>query len=123
RGSPAERGQHRPHRRRQDLCARSAAGGAHPHRRDRRGRAVRKAGDATMNKFTIFSLVTAVIVAGAGFAGKASAAVEPETAFVLNSLSFLLHGFLVMFMAAGFAMLEAGLVRTKNTAMQCTKNI
>ncbi|MEP2285474.1 MAG: ammonium transporter, partial [Nitratireductor sp.] len=32
-------------------------------------------------------------------------------------------GFLVMFMAAGFAMLEAGLVRSKNVAMQCTKNI
>jgi Amt family ammonium transporter len=28
-----------------------------------------------------------------------------------------------MWMAAGFAMLEAGLVRTKNVAMQCTKNI
>ena len=53
----------------------------------------------------------------------ASAAVETETAFVFNTLSFLMHGFLVMWMAAGFAMLEAGLVRTKNAAMQCTKNI
>ena len=32
-------------------------------------------------------------------------------------------GFLVMFMASGFAMLEAGLVRSKNAAMQCLKNI
>ena len=46
-----------------------------------------------------------------------------ETAYILNSLSFLMHGFLVMFMAAGFAMLEAGLVRAKNTATQCLKNI
>ena len=34
-----------------------------------------------------------------------------------------MHGFLVMWMAAGFCMLEAGLVRTKNTTMQCAKNI
>jgi Amt family ammonium transporter len=32
-------------------------------------------------------------------------------------------GFLVMFMACGFCMLEAGLVRSKNTTMQLTKNI
>jgi len=46
-----------------------------------------------------------------------------ETAFILNSLLFLMSGFLVMFMAAGFAMLEAGLVRSKNVTMQLTKNI
>jgi len=45
------------------------------------------------------------------------------TAYIFNSLLFLLGGFLVMWMAAGFAMLEAGLVRSKNVAMQCTKNI
>jgi Amt family ammonium transporter len=53
----------------------------------------------------------------------ASAAVESETAFVFNTFSFLVHGVLVMFMAAGFAMLESGLVRTKNTAAICLKNI
>jgi Amt family ammonium transporter len=36
---------------------------------------------------------------------------------------FLVSGFLVFFMAAGFAMLEAGLVRGKNVAMQLTKNM
>jgi Amt family ammonium transporter len=46
-----------------------------------------------------------------------------ETVFVLNSLSFLLHGFLVMWMAAGFTMLEAGLVRSKNVATICLKNV
>ena len=50
-------------------------------------------------------------------------AVSEETAFIFNTLSFLLHGFLVMWMAAGFAMLESGLVRSKNTTMQLTKNI
>jgi len=43
--------------------------------------------------------------------------------FVLNSLLFLIGGFLVMFMACGFCMLEAGLVRAKNTTMQLTKNV
>lgn len=44
-------------------------------------------------------------------------------AFVFNSMLFLIGGFLVMWMAAGFAMLEAGLVRSKNVSMQCLKNI
>ena len=46
-----------------------------------------------------------------------------ETQYVLNTLLFLIGGFLVMWMAAGFAMLEAGMVRSKNVSMQCTKNI
>ncbi|EEX16464.1 probable ammonium transporter, marine subtype [Citreicella sp. SE45] len=46
-----------------------------------------------------------------------------DTIFILNSLLFLIGGFLVMWMAAGFAMLEAGLVRSKNVAMQCMKNV
>jgi len=46
-----------------------------------------------------------------------------ETAFIFNTLLFLLGGILVMWMAAGFAMLEAGMVRTKNVSMQLTKNI
>jgi len=53
----------------------------------------------------------------------ALAAVDPESQFVFNSFSFLIHGALVMWMAAGFAMLESGLVRTKNTAAICLKNI
>jgi Amt family ammonium transporter len=46
-----------------------------------------------------------------------------STQFILNTLLFLIGGFLVMWMAAGFAMLEAGFVRTKNVSMQCLKNI
>ena len=40
------------------------------------------------------------------------------TSFVFNTLLFLVGGFLVMWMAAGFAMLEAGLVRSKNVSMR-----
>jgi len=46
-----------------------------------------------------------------------------ETSYIFNTLLFLIAGFLVMFMAAGFAMLEAGMVRSKNVSMQCVKNI
>ncbi|WP_298974456.1 ammonium transporter [uncultured Roseobacter sp.] len=43
--------------------------------------------------------------------------------YIMTTLLFLVAGFLVFFMAAGFAMLEAGLVRSKNVTMQLTKNI
>jgi len=50
-------------------------------------------------------------------------AVPTDVVFILNSLLFLVGGFLVFWMAAGFAMLEAGLVRGKNVTMQLTKNM
>ncbi len=50
-------------------------------------------------------------------------AAAADTAYIFNTLLFLMGGFLVMWMAAGFAMLEAGLVRSKNVSMQCLKNI
>jgi Amt family ammonium transporter len=52
-------------------------------------------------------------------AGEAS----QHTQFILNSLLMLIGGILVFWMAAGFAMLEAGFVRTKNVSMQLLKNI
>ncbi len=65
-----------------------------------------------------------------GFAQEATAAAEAaeaapavDNAFIFNTLLFLIGGFLVFWMAAGFAMLEAGLVRGKNVTMQLTKNI
>ncbi len=55
--------------------------------------------------------------------GLASAEVSAETAFVLNTFLFIFGGILVMFMALGFAMLEAGFVRKKNTSAILLKNI
>jgi ammonium transporter, Amt family len=46
-----------------------------------------------------------------------------ELRFALDTFYFLISGVLVMWMAAGFAMLEAGLVRSKNTTEILTKNI
>ncbi len=46
-----------------------------------------------------------------------------EVKYALDTFYFLVTGALVMWMAAGFAMLEAGLVRAKNTAEILTKNI
>ncbi len=75
-----------------------------------------------MLKFNIKSTLLAVI-----FGLVASPALAQEVpehgVYILNSLLFLMAGFLVMFMACGFCMLEAGLVRSKNTTMQLTKNV
>jgi Amt family ammonium transporter len=80
--------------------------------------------------FKKLASIAALAVGGlAAFAGAAAAqdaapaGVSGETAFVFNTFSFLVNGALVMWMAAGFAMLESGLVRSKNTASICLKNI
>jgi Amt family ammonium transporter len=76
--------------------------------------------------FTKFSTMRAVALglALAGLSQPAFAQEVPEHGiFILNSLLFLVGGFLVMFMACGFCMLEAGLVRSKNTSTQLTKNV
>jgi Amt family ammonium transporter len=73
----------------------------------------------TKNTVTVTLATAAVLVTAA----PALAAVDAETAYVFNTFSFLFNGALVMWMAAGFAMLESGLVRSKNTATICLKNI
>ncbi len=55
--------------------------------------------------------------------GEAAAAVPDESQFVFNTFSFLVWGALVMWMCAGFTMLESGSVRTKNASVICLKNI
>jgi len=64
-------------------------------------------------------VLAASLIASPAFAQE----VPEHGVFILNSLLFLIAGFLVMFMACGFCMLEAGLVRAKNTTMQLTKNV
>ncbi|MGP9805513.1 ammonium transporter [Paracoccus sp. NSM] len=56
-------------------------------------------------------------------AALAAEAVTAEVAYIFDTLLFLIGGILVFWMAAGFAMLEAGLVRSKNVTTQLTKNI
>ena len=71
-------------------------------------------------------MITAIsydVFAGGQEAAEAAPAVSSEVAYILNTFLFLVCGFLVMFMAAGFCMLEAGQVRSKNTAVICLKNI
>ena len=72
-----------------------------------------KAAAATL---ALVVLATAAVAQDAA-APEAAEAVEyalaGDTAFVFNTLLFLIGGFLVMWMAAGFAMLEAGMVRSK----------
>ena len=80
-----------------------------------------------------FASACAAILAATGIASLAvflalpavahAAGVEDETAFVFNTFSFLVWGALVMWMCAGFTMLESGSVRTKNASMICLKNI
>jgi Amt family ammonium transporter len=71
--------------------------------------------------------LAAIALPAMGFAQDAEVpvaiAVPTDSVFIFNSLLFLIGGFLVFWMAAGFAMLEAGLVRGKNVAMQLIKNV
>ena len=57
---------------------------------------------------------TMIALPAIGFAEEAPKAVPTDMIWIMNTLLFLIGGFLVFFMAAGFAMLEAGLVRSKN---------
>jgi Amt family ammonium transporter len=76
-----------------------------------------------MRHTIILAAAAIALAAGPAMAQDASGAVPADSVFVFNTLLFLIGGFLVMWMAAGFAMLEAGLVRSKNVTIQLTKNI
>ena len=53
----------------------------------------------------------------------AETTVSAEVGFIFNTFLFLVCGFLVMFMAAGFSMLESGMVTSKSVSVICAKNI
>ena len=77
-----------------------------------------------MLKF-VFFLFASLVTSNLALADNHEAAIaDPaEISFVFNTLLFCIGGFLVMWMAAGFTMLEAGLVRSKNTVVICIKNV
>ena len=68
-------------------------------------------------------LVSLLFLLNMSSAGIAETTVSAEIGFVFNTLLFLICGFLVMFMAAGFAMLESGMVTSKSVSVICAKNI
>ncbi len=69
---------------------------------------------------TLTASAALIALPGMALAQEASPDIMP---YIFTTLLFLMAGFLVFFMAAGFAMLEAGLVRGKNVTMQLTKNV
>ncbi|MGB1024305.1 MAG: ammonium transporter, partial [Paracoccaceae bacterium] len=80
----------------------------------------------TKSLLPLAAVAASVALPSMGLAQDATVATgEPalHTSYILTTLLFLMGGFLVFWMAAGFAMLEAGLVRSKNVTMQLTKNI
>ena len=68
-------------------------------------------------------LISLIFLLNMSSAGNAETTVSPEVGFIFNTLLFLICGFLVMFMAAGFAMLESGMVTSKSVSVICAKNI
>ena len=67
--------------------------------------------------------IASVLVFLARPAAAYAAGIDEESVFVFNTFAFLIWGVLVMWMCAGFTMLESGSVRTKNASMICLKNI
>ncbi len=66
----------------------------------------------------VFATISSVASAQTGATG-----VSPEVSYIFNTFLFLVAGFLVMFMAAGFAMLEAGMVRSQSVVAILLKNV
>ncbi len=73
-----------------------------------------------MKKNLIGIATLAALYAGPAAAQQASVGVS---SFVVNTLFIVFCGVLVMWMTAGFAMIEAGFVRQKNVVNQCAKNV
>ena len=74
---------------------------------------------------SIKSVITLSLFFIIGFSsmGNAETTVSAEVQYIFNTFSFLVCGFLVMWMAAGFCMLESGLVTTKSVSTIVAKNI
>ena len=68
-------------------------------------------------------LISLIFLLNMSSAGMADTTVSAEVSFIFNTFLFLICGFLVFFMAAGFAMLESGMVTSKSVSVICAKNI
>ena len=70
-------------------------------------------------KLSLLSMIGGLtLISSSAYAG-----VDAEVSYILNTLLFLIGGFLVMWMAAGFAMLESRLVTSKSVSTIAAKNI
>ncbi len=76
-----------------------------------------------MKKYLGYFLAGTAIYFGFAGLGYAETTVSAEVQYIFNTILFLMSGFLVMWMAAGFAMLESGLVTSKSVSAICAKNI
>ena len=76
-----------------------------------------------MKKYISYFLAGTVVYFGFAGLGYAETTVSAEVQYIFNTLLFLISGFLVMWMAAGFAMLESGMVTSKSVSAICAKNI
>ena len=76
-----------------------------------------------ISKKFLTSAITLYFLLNMSSAGAAETTVSAEVGFIFNTFLFLVCGFLVMFMACGFAMLESGMVTSKSVSVICAKNI
>jgi len=75
-----------------------------------------------LNKISV-PLISLIFLLNMSSAGYADTTVSAEVGFIFNTLLFFMCGFLVFFMACGFAMLESGMVTSKSVSVICAKNI
>ena len=75
-----------------------------------------------INKISV-PLISSILLLSMGGTAMAETTVSAEIGFIFNTLLFLMCGFLVFFMACGFAMLESGMVTSKSVSVICAKNI
>ena len=69
--------------------------------------------------FSLFTILSFILL----LSSSVRAEVDAEVAYIFNTFSFLVCGFLVMWMAAGFLFLESGLVTTRSVSTIAAKNI
>ena len=70
--------------------------------------------------FILLGCISALLISSQSFA---ETTMSQEGQYIFNSLGFYIGGVLVAFMAAGFCMLESGLVTTKSVSTIAAKNI